>query len=158
MNFGHAALYQDDRIWKGALSAYMNRRTLMILVLSPSLAFAHSTKIGTIAIGHSWALPSTGPEAQVMMPLVNSGVTVDELIGATSPIAAHIELQNANAVLVEFTLEPKKPFPMRAAAYHLHLFGLTQPIEVGDKFPLTLTFKSAGQIEIQIHVSAKAGE
>ena len=136
----------------------MNRRILMILGLLPSLAVAHSTKIGTIAIGHSWALPSSGPEAQVMMPLVNSGETADELIGATSSLATRIELQNANTAVALFKVEPKKPFPMRAAAYHLHLFGLIQPIMVGDKFPLTLIFKNAGQMEIQIHVAERAGE
>lgn len=136
----------------------MNRRTLMILGLLPSLAFAHSTKIGAIAIGHSWALPSSGPEAQVMMPLVNSGETADELIAATSPLASRIELQNANTAVVEFKVEPKKPFPMRAAAFHLQLFGLAKPIVAGDKFPMTLIFKNAGRIEIQIHVSERAGE
>lgn len=136
----------------------MKRRLFILSALWPSLVFAHSSKIGSIAIGHSWALPSSGPEAQVMMPLVNMGELEDALMGATSSLAAKIELRSASLQVLNFKLQPKKPFPMRAAAFHLQLLGLTKPLEVGDIFPITLTFMTAGQIEIQIHVAEKPGE
>lgn len=128
------------------------------MLLWPRLAQAHSSKLGNIAIGHSWVLPGTTSEAQVMMPLVNNGGTTDSLISASSPIAKSVELRNAAQVETEFVLEPHKPFPMRAVARHLHLMGLNQALVQGATFPLTLKFKTAGDIEIQVYVADKPGE
>ena len=136
----------------------MKRRIFLALMLLPTLAQAHSSKLGNIAIGHSWALPSSTAEAQVMMPLLNNGETPDSLIAASSPIATSVELRDADQVETEFVLEPHKPFPMRAAARHLHLLGLNQALVQGAMFPLTLKFKTAGEIEIQIHIADKPGE
>jgi periplasmic copper chaperone A len=138
--------------------APMKRRIFLALMLLPTLALAHSSKLGNIAIGHSWALPSTTAEAQVMMPLLNNGEASDSLIAASSPIATSIELRNVDQVETEFVLDPHKPFPMRAAARHLQLLGLNQALVQGAMFPLTLKFKTAGEIEIQIHIADKPGE
>jgi periplasmic copper chaperone A len=136
----------------------MKRRIFLALLLLPAVAQAHSSKLGNISIGHSWALPSTSAEAQVMMPLLNGGETSDSLISATSPVATSIELRNGDLVETEFVIEPHKPFPMRAAARHLHLLGLSEALVQGAMFPLTLKFKNAGEIEIQIHIADKPGD
>ena len=136
----------------------MKRRFFLSMLLWPSLAQAHSSKLGNIAIGHSWALPATTLEAPVMMPLVNNGGTSDSLVSASSPIAKSVELRNAAQVETEFVLEPHKPFPMRALARHLHLMGLNQTLIHGQTFPLTLKFKTSGEIEIQVYVADKPGE
>jgi periplasmic copper chaperone A len=158
VNFGHAALYHGDRNLKASLSDQMKRRFFLAALLMPTLAFAHFSKLGEILIGHSWALPSTGTEAQIMMPLINNGSTADALVAVSSSIATNIELRNGTEAVNEFKLDPHKPFPMRAAAYHIHLMGLTKPLLQGDTFPLKLKFKAAGEIEIQIHVAEKPGE
>ena len=93
-----------------------------------------------------------------MMPLINNGETADSLISASSSVATSIELRNVDQFETEFVLDPHKPFPMRAAARHLHLLGLKQALVQGTMFPLTLKFETAGEIEIQIHVADKAGE
>jgi copper(I)-binding protein len=131
----------------------MKRRFLILCALLPSIAWAHSSKLGNIAIGHSWAFPSAGLEAQVMMPLINLGEAEDQLIAAETPLTEKAELRGG-----DFILAPKKPFSMRAAAKHIALIHLVRPLVIGDVFPLTLTFKNAGKIEIQIHVSEKPGD
>jgi periplasmic copper chaperone A len=136
----------------------MKRRIFFALMLVPRIAKAHSSKFADIAIGHSWALPTTTSEAQVMMPLINNGKVTDSLIAASSPVAKLIELRNGDQVETEFVLDPQRPFPMRAVARHLHLIGLNQTLRLGSKFPLTLKFKHAGEIEIQIHIAEKPGE
>jgi copper(I)-binding protein len=155
---GHAALYHADRFWKERLIGPMKRRVFLALMLLPTLAHAHSTKFGNIGIGHSWALPTVTQEAQVMMPLVNNASITDSLISASTPIATSVELRNADDAETEFVLDPHMPFPMRAAANHLQLLGLSKPLTKGDMFPLILKFKTAGEIEIQIRVADKAGE
>jgi periplasmic copper chaperone A len=136
----------------------MKRRTFLALALLPAMAQAHSSRLGSIAIGHAWAMPSVSTEAEVMIPLFNSGAVPDALVSATSPMARSVELQTENNLALEFVLEPMKPFPMRSVANHLQLLGLTKPLIKGDRFPLTLKFKNAGEIEIQIHVSDKSGD
>jgi periplasmic copper chaperone A len=159
LNFGHAALYHGDLEIKEVETHTMKRRLFITAVgLLPSLALAHSTKIGFIAIGHSWALPSPRGESQVMMPLFNSGAEADSLIAAKSSVADHVELRVGNLPVEEFVLEPKKPFPMRAVADHIALIGLKKPLEIGEVFPLTLVFKKAGEIKIEIFVAEKANE
>jgi periplasmic copper chaperone A len=136
----------------------MKRRFFLALMLLPGLAQAHSFKLNNIAIGHAWALPTHSAEAQVMMPLLNLGMTTDSLISASSTVAIAVELRSADKSTFEFVLDPNKPFPMRAAANHLQLLGLTKPLSKGDMFPLTLTFKNAGEIKITILVADRPGE
>jgi periplasmic copper chaperone A len=153
VNFSHAALYHGDIFWEGGVTGPMKRRIFIALALLPNLAFAHSSKLGNIAIGHSWALPSTNAEVQVMMPILNLGTKEDVLIAATTPIALGVELRGS-----DFVLLPNKPFAMRASASHLKVIGLSKPLVRGDVFSLTLKFKNAGEIEIQIHVSDRPGD
>jgi periplasmic copper chaperone A len=136
----------------------MKRRNFMVLLFSPTVAVAHSAKIGSISIGHSWALPTKNSETSVMMPLLNSSFSDDALLSAFSPIASSVELRSAHGVQSDFRLAAGKPFPMRALANHLQLIGLTAPLIAGDKFALTLKFRIAGEMEIQIFVAEKAGE
>jgi periplasmic copper chaperone A len=157
MDFDHSPLYHRRRVFKVSNNK-LKRRHFLAFALLPAVAFAHSSKLGEINIGHSWALPTTSTEAQVMMPLFNGGTSSDRLLSARTAIASSIELRNAGVIVSEFQLDPGKPFPMRAAANHLHLLGLAKPLAKGDQFPLTLTFKTAGEIEIQIHVAEKPGE
>jgi periplasmic copper chaperone A len=158
LDFGHAALYHGDLEIKEVETRSMKRLLLIALCLLPSLALAHSAKLGFIAIGHSWALPSDVGESSVMMPLYNSGVEADSLIAVQSPVADHVELRHGNLAVGEFFLDAKKPFPMRAVADHIVLIGLKKPLKIGEIFPLTLVFKKAGEIKIEIFVAEKANE
>ena len=104
MNFGHAALYHGDKIFKGRLRGSMKRRIFLGILLMPRVALAHSFKLGSIEIGHAWGQPSEGPEASVMMPLFNTGVADDELVSAASPMAQSIELRDGDAKVDAFVL------------------------------------------------------
>ena len=136
----------------------MKRRFFLALLLTPSLVWAHSYKQGDIEIGHAWALPSLTIETSVMFPMLNTGSQADALISVSSSTAQSVELRDGDAAVAEFTLEPNHPFPMRAAAKHLQLIGLTKALSTGDKLQLVLNFKLAGQIMVDVHVAAKAEE
>ena len=157
MNFSHAALYHGDKIFKERLTENMKRRFFLGFLLLPQVAWAHSFILGAIKIGHVWALPSDGPETSIMMPILNSGAA-DALIAASSPMAQSIELRDGDIKVDEFALQPNHPFPMRAVAKHLQLIGLAKPLVRGEKLQLTLTFKIAGQINLDVHISDTAGE
>ena len=136
----------------------MKRRNFLGLLLLPHVAWAHSFRLEAIQIGHAWGQPSNGPETSVMMPMLNTSAEADALISASSPKAQSIELRDGDTKVDEFTLEPNHPLPMRAAAKHLQVIGLAKPLAKGEKLPLTLTFKIAGQISIDVHIADKAGD
>jgi copper(I)-binding protein len=118
--------------------------------------------LGNIAIGHSWALPSQGPDGQVFFPLVNNGAEPDAFIGATSDICEKIELRESDHYdeppLKSIALEPGKPFPMRPTARHLRLVSLKKSLSEYESFKITLTFLKAGKIDIDVIVEASASD
>ncbi len=140
----------------------MQRRSFLLLAAMPSFAYAHSYKLGNIAIGHAWGVPSKDDETQIFMPLFNSGSATDALVSATCELAKSVELRiNSNYARpaeAGFALEPNKPFPMRPTAKHIRLKGLTKPLVAGDRISITLKFETAGETEVEVHIQDKAGE
>ena len=140
----------------------MKRRTFLAGLLLPTAAEAHSFKLGNIAIGHAWALPSQQTDGQVFFPLANQGKEHDELVAARSEICSVIELRQNNRyddpALVSIALEPKMPVPMRPTARHLRLIGLKQALKKGDRFHVILDFLNAGEVEIEVIVEDKPGD
>ena len=140
----------------------MKRRSFLLLAALPSLASAHSYKLGDIAIGHAWGLPSREGETQIFMPLLNTGSSADTLVSVSCDLAKSTELRINNEYTTPaelgFVLEPKKPFPMRPTAKHIRLMGLTKPLIAGDRISITLKFQTAGETKIEVHIQDKAGE
>jgi periplasmic copper chaperone A len=143
--------------------AIMKRRSLILLVAGwPLAAIAHSFKVGAINIGHAWALPTTQQDAQVFMPLLNTGNVQDSLVAARTDIASLMELRPNNkyddAPQRAFVLDGGKPFAMRPTSKHLRIVGLAKPLVKGDTFIIVLDFLNAGEIEIEVHVEDKPGD
>ena len=145
----------------------MQRRRLILslagLVTLPSLARAHSYRLGDIAIGHAWALPvEISREGQAFVPLVNNGKATDELVAARSSVCGQIELRRNNRYddppLTSFVLEPGKPLPMRPTARHLRLMGLGAPLVIDQRFSIILDFRDAGETEVEFHVEQAPGD
>ena len=162
MNLSHAALYHGDRNLSAAQIAVMKRRSFLCLLAIPTLAHAHSYKLGNIAIGHAWGLPSKNGETQIFMPLFNSGIEEDSLVTASFAQAKSTELRLSSDYTTPaetaFTLLPKKPLPMRPTARHIRLMELTKPLLAGDSIEITLKFAKAGQTKIEVHIQDKPGE
>ena len=140
----------------------MRRRTLILgLVALPTIAHAHSYKLGGIAVGHAWALPTQSVDGQLFFPMVNNGKEADALVAARSSICTAIELRRNNRYddppLDQVTLEPGRPVPMRPTARHLRLVRLVKPLAPGDTFAVILDFLNAGDMEIEAHIEAAPG-
>ena len=140
----------------------MKRRTFLLFALLPNLANAHSYKLGEVAIGHAWGLPSKDGEIQIFMPLFNGGSATDTLISVSYESAKSAELRISNdyskSAEAGFVLQSKKPFPMRPTANHIRLIGLAKPLVSGDRISITLKFQTAGETKIEVHIQDKAGE
>jgi periplasmic copper chaperone A len=141
----------------------MLRRAFLFLPLAPAVALAHSAKHGDIKIGHAWALPSpSGQDGQCFMPLLNTGKISDALVAARTSVCQAVQLRrnpdNTEAADTQFNLDPNKPLAMRPQALHLRLLGLREDLKLGQRFPLTLRFQQAGEIDIEVYVEHSPGE
>jgi periplasmic copper chaperone A len=134
-------------------------RFLPILLLLAPAALAHSYKLGAIEIGHPWAQPASGGEGAVFLALANEGSAPDRLIGASTPLAKQVTFRDAaGRTLAGIDLLPHHPVPFRPGGTHLALAGLTRPLALKQRFPLTLRFAKAGSVVVTVFVENNPGD
>lgn len=138
---------------------------LTSLLAAPLLAQAHEYEAGQIHIDHPWAraMPPSAPNAAAFFVLHNRGAA-DRLLGVSSPLAQKAELhehvhqnglmkmQQVQAMDVPAGAEVKFA-PM---GYHVMLFGVRQQPRDGERFPLTLRFEQAGEVQVEVAVQLDA--
>ncbi|WP_029008867.1 copper chaperone PCu(A)C [Azospirillum halopraeferens] len=131
---------------------------------APAASGAPAATVGTIAIVAPWAR-ATAPNARVggtYMTLTNDGEAVDRLVAASSPVAEKVELHTHlmdNGVMRMRPVDgievaPGEPSVLRPGGLHVMLIGLKQPLAQGSRFPLTLTFETAGAVTLDVPVQA----
>lgn len=97
------------------------------------------------------------------MAIKNNGKENDQLICAPSDVAASVELHEMlmedNVMKMRATPEIQLPAGYEVAfkhgqssGYHLMLNDLRRPLKVGDKFPIALSFKKAGECLAEVWV------
>ncbi len=109
-----------------------------------------------------WArvAPGTARSGAVYFRIVNRGRADDRLVGASSPVAARVELHThrMQGGVMRMRRVEAVPVPGGGAAElapggnHVMLIGLRGPLEEGETFPLTLAFEKAGAIGLQVPV------
>ena len=149
----------------------MKTRKLLLLsglLLAPLLAQAHEYSAGQIHIEHPWsrAMPPSAPNAAAFFVLHNRGESADRLVSASSPHAQQTEIhehvhqdglmkmQQVQGVDIPAGGEVKF-VPM---GYHVMLFGVQQQLKDGERFPLTLRFEKAGEVQVEVAVQTDAPE
>jgi periplasmic copper chaperone A len=122
-----------------------------------SAANAHSIKTKTLQIDHPWAGDMTDAKPPfdlvVQMVIRNTGKAADVLTGASSPHAQRIELRRAgagphNAVAIK----PGGRVELSTKGVYLRVIGFKRVIDIYDYFPITLNFKRAGAVKIDVMV------
>lgn len=138
---------------------------LVLATIAP--AFAGGYKAGDLTIDQLWARPSIGsiPNSAAYMTIANAGVGAEVLEAAATPAAATAEfhtherdgdVMKMRRVEGGVTIAPKGSTEFKPGGLHVMLIGLTRPLKEGDTFPLTLRFKQAGDVIVEVTV-AKAG-
>lgn len=141
-------------------------RTFVVLALTSLLALpavAHEYTVGTLKIGHPYsrAMPPAAPTTGAFFSISNSGKAADKLLAASSPLASTVELHshlNDNGVMrmrqVEggISVAPGETLKLAPGGLHVMLLGVKQQPHTGDKFPLTLKFEKAGDINVEVKV------
>lgn len=143
----------------------MLRKTLSSLFCALLLAgpvLAHDYQIGDLHIAHPWArpLPPVVPSGAAYLVIENRGSLQETLVAAHSPIAEKVEVHEHVHLdglmkmqkVDQLAIPPDNEVVFEPGGYHFMMFGLKQPLEAGERFPLTLVFAGAGSIEVQVMI------
>jgi periplasmic copper chaperone A len=134
-----------------------------LVVLVSGAAFAQG-KVSDIHVDHVWAPAMTGGKltnSAAYMRLTDRGTEPDELISASSPVAGKVELHVfgvESGVYGMHRVDSIRVSPGAAATVlqpggaHVMLEGLKRPLKAGETFPLSLTFKKAGEVNVEATV------
>jgi copper(I)-binding protein len=147
------------------VTSFRRRFAALIVLLAgafaPMAAGAHSAEVDGVKIGHAWAPPAKGEGAAVYMPILNDRDDAVSLVSASTPVAERVRLRetgNGEATFYSsLKLAPGQPVSLAEWRLHLWMDGLNRDLEVGDRFPLTVTFEPGGTVELEIYVEESPG-
>jgi hypothetical protein len=138
---------------------------LAAVLLSAGAAAAETYTVGAIEIGNPWAraTPKGAPVAGAYMTITNKGAETDRLIGATSPVAAKLEvhqmsmdkgIMSMRPVPGGLEIKPGQTVVLNPESFHLMLLGLKQPLTQGERVKATLEFAKAGKLDLEYVVES----
>jgi len=139
------------------LSHFKFLAVLMLAAALPQWAAA-----ADIQVSQAWARP-TPPAAQVgavYFSVHNAGAKDDELLAVSSSVAARVEMHETQTVKGTMQMRQVASVSCPALAttkiepggLHVMLLGLKQPLVEGSKMDLTLRFRNAGELSIQVPI------
>lgn len=97
----------------------------------------------------------------VFMKLVNKGRQPDRLVSAQADVAKTVEIHETrmeDEVMKMVHLPDGLEIPakgevvLKPGSYHVMLIGLTGELNVGDRFPVVLTFEESGTMTVEAEV------
>jgi copper(I)-binding protein len=150
------------------------RFTFAVLATATALfahipAFAHDYQAGELWIGHPHARATVPGQTSgaAYLAIENKGKSADRLVAIASPVSKSVELHTMSMdgnimkmrEVQQIDIQPSGKILMTPGdGYHIMLIGLKQPLKIGDKFPLTLTFAKAGKTEVSVWVEELNGK
>ncbi len=134
------------------------------LLLGSTAVAAHSFQAGDLDIAHPWArpLPPVAKVGVAYFTVTNNGDADDVLLRAESPISDTVEIHThikegdlmKMRQLGDLTIAAHSAQKLAPGGVHLMLMGLKEVPAEGTKFPVTLHFKEAGKVDIEVAVDA----
>jgi len=130
-------------------------------------SYAQSAKVGGLEIENAYTR-ATVPGQQVaggFLRIENSGSVVDQLISASSPVAAEVQIHemamDGNVMRMRQVKDISVPaggsVELKPGGYHLMLMNIKTPLAVGEVVPVKLKFAKAGEVEVKLPVKAMSG-
>lgn len=143
----------------------MTRSVLLALSLAlaagPALACG-SVTAGDITVEDAWSRASLGTQRPgvVYLTIRNAGATDDVLTGLATPVAGmpmiHETVNTDGVVSMPHVLEVPVPaggtVALEPGGFHAMLMELSETLEEGASFPVTLSFEEAGEVTIDVQV------
>ena len=145
--------------------------TFMALPFVMGVVHGHTYKADGLKVDHPYATPTLSGEKNspvYFRALENGGKNADALIGARSDVAERIVIGRTepgstvpeDLVVKEVDLPSGRGPSFRHDAesgYHLLLVNLKAPLKNGDRFPLWLIFRHAGEKKVMVWVQIPRG-
>lgn len=147
----------------------MLRHLLALLAASVLAAAAHAQhySVGNLVIGHPWSRPTASgmPTGVAYLSITNKGPQEDTLIAAHTPAAARVEFHRTSIEsgmarmrpAGTLVVAPNATITAEPGGLHLMLVDLKAPLVEGTSIPLVLTFKSAGEVTVQLKIETREG-
>lgn len=118
-----------------------------------------------ITIENAWARPTAGAATTgaAYLTIKNNGSVADSLVGATTDVATAVAFHESKLEGSVMTMRSLDSIPLQAGGTvefapggkHLMLLGLKSALVAGKSFALTLRFKNAGLVPVQVMVSER---
>lgn len=138
------------------------RRTMFA---SAALLLAISAAIPAIAqtapkVEDAWARPTVAGQAGGGGFLKITSATSDRLVSASAPVSKTVELHTMqmDGDVMRMRQIPAIEIPagqtveLKPGGLHVMFIGLTQTLDSGASFPLTLRFEKAGEVKVEVQV------
>lgn len=132
-------------------------RLTILLAMTIVLVAGCNVQDSELSVDEAWARPGLkGGNGAVFFTIKNVSGTDDRLLQARSEIASVVEIHKTNMVDGVMVME-KQPFVLipsgeqiefKPGDLHLMLIGLTDNLNAGDEFLVTLEFESIGEIDV----------
>ncbi len=140
----------------------MTKLHRILLAAACLFALPALAQAAPLSIDHPWSRATTmaGGNGVVFLTIVNSGSDADALVAVASPTAhmasLHRTLMKDKVMemrsVKEIAVPAKGSVTLKPGADHIMLMGLKAPLKQGQTLPLTLTFRKAGKVEVQVPV------
>lgn len=133
------------------------------LILITLFLYLSACTPANLTINNPWARSAgVGETSAIYFEIINPSNRSDALLTAQTDVAEMVELHqsqmNTEGVMTmhhqnEIAIPANSKVLLEPGGYHIMLMGLKKELKPGDTFPLTLTFQTAGTIEVQVLVN-----
>ncbi len=137
-----------------------------VLALWAGPVLAHDAKLGDLVILEPWARATIGQvkTGAAYLTVINHGAAGDRLLAVSTPVAAkaqlHSNIVDAGVMKMRpveaIEIEAKSSTALEPGGVHVMLMGVQIPLKEGDAFVMTLTFETAGSVDVDVHVQGIA--
>ena len=146
-----------------------SRNLVLPTIVSLIIVMAGQARAGSIVVEHPYAraTPAGASTGAAFMIIRNSGTADDMLLGGASPAAKTVQVHEMtmDGGIMRMRQVPgglKVPaggnVQLRPGSYHIMLIDLGGPLSSGKSFPLTLHFRKAGDVPVQVSVRSLSGD
>ena len=139
-----------------------SRRALLGLSLLACLSAGAQT--AAVKVEAAWVRPTVaGQAAGGGFVKITGGADADRLLGGSGGVSKTVELHTMQMEgdVMRMREVPGIDVPagqvveLKPGGLHLMFMGLKQPLKAGESFPLTLRFEKAGEVKVDVKISAQ---
>jgi periplasmic copper chaperone A len=137
---------------------------LLLFVAVCGSTAAHEYTLGGLTVVHPWmpATPEGATTGAGYLTLTNSGATPMRLTGATTAVAARVEMHVMSVdggvmrmrPIDGVDIAPGATVTLKPGGSHLMLIGLRKPLLREDMVPMTLVFAGGKTLAVEFYVEA----